>query len=141
MVTWIIRQLISPPLHVYKLRTRTFRSRTGHSTIHLTSHFVSCTLLLTEVFAGAVRAVAEACGSCSQQNVYQGVCLTVYRTKSRNQFGLLCEQLRNEPQAFSDSQRTFIGCQGILAAPLLLSLKVSRPNTHTRYMEGKVRFA
>jgi hypothetical protein len=47
MVTWIICQPISPPLHVYKLRSRTSQSRTRHFTIHLTTHFVSCSQLLT----------------------------------------------------------------------------------------------
>jgi hypothetical protein len=47
MVTWIIRQPISPPLHVYKLRLRISRWKTLHLTIHLTSHFVSCSPLLT----------------------------------------------------------------------------------------------
>jgi hypothetical protein len=47
MVTWIIRQQISPPLHVYKLRSRTSQSRTRHFTIHLIAHFVSCSQLLT----------------------------------------------------------------------------------------------
>jgi hypothetical protein len=47
MVTSIIRQPISPPLHVYKLRSRTSQSRTRHFTIHLTTHFVSCSQLLT----------------------------------------------------------------------------------------------
>jgi hypothetical protein len=48
MVTWIIRQPISPPLHVFKLRSWTSQSTTRHFTIHLTSHFVSCSQLLTD---------------------------------------------------------------------------------------------
>jgi hypothetical protein len=47
MVTWIIRQPISLPLHVYKLRSRTSQSSTLHFTIHLISHKVSCSHLLT----------------------------------------------------------------------------------------------
>jgi hypothetical protein len=34
-------------LHVYKLRSRTSQSKTRHFTIHLTTHFVSCSQLLT----------------------------------------------------------------------------------------------
>jgi hypothetical protein len=49
MVTWIIRQPISPPLHVYKLRSRASQSRTRHFTIHLITHFVSCSRLLTHI--------------------------------------------------------------------------------------------
>jgi hypothetical protein len=47
MVAWIIRQPISPPLHVYKLRSRASQSRTRHFTIHSITHFVSCSQLLT----------------------------------------------------------------------------------------------
>jgi hypothetical protein len=52
MVTWIMRQAISPPLHVYKLRSWTSQSTTQHFTIHLTSHFVFCSQLLTRGAAG-----------------------------------------------------------------------------------------
>jgi hypothetical protein len=34
-------------LHVYKLRSRTSQSKIRHFTIHLTTHFVSCSQLLT----------------------------------------------------------------------------------------------
>jgi hypothetical protein len=47
MVAWIICQPISPPLHVYKLRSRASQSRTRHFTIHSITHFVSCSQLLT----------------------------------------------------------------------------------------------
>jgi hypothetical protein len=50
MVAWIIRQPISPPLHVYKLRSRASQSRTQHFTIHSITHFVSCSQLLTPSF-------------------------------------------------------------------------------------------
>ena len=43
MVTWIIHQPISPPLHVYKLRLRPFQANTQHRTIHLTLQFTSST--------------------------------------------------------------------------------------------------
>jgi hypothetical protein len=49
MVAWIIRQPISPPLHVYKLRLRASQSRGRHFTIHLITHFVSCSQLLTQI--------------------------------------------------------------------------------------------
>ena len=49
MVTWIIRQPISPQLHVYKPTSQTSRSSELHFTIHTTLHFVSCSQLLTLV--------------------------------------------------------------------------------------------
>jgi hypothetical protein len=60
MVAWIIRQPISPPLHVYKLRSRASQSRTRHFTIHSITHFVFCSQLLTVVVLATRAGVHEA---------------------------------------------------------------------------------